>query len=118
MHWVSADHAVDVRVALYERLFSAEVPGETTGDVFDDLDPNSRELLDRCKAEPELAETPLGSVVQFERLGYSRARPARNRCCSTARSASETNGRTSRNARAEYGRPAEVIPRRVAESLR
>ena len=70
MHWVSADHAVDVRVALYERLFSAEVPGETTGDVFDDLDPNSRELLDGCKAEPALAETPLGSVVQFERLGY------------------------------------------------
>jgi len=70
MHWVSADHAVDVQVALYERLFSAEVPGEATGDVFDDLDPNSRELLEGCKAEPALADTPLGEVVQFERLGY------------------------------------------------
>ena len=70
MHWVSADHAVDVQVALYERLFSAEIPGEATGDVFDDLDPNSRELLEGCKAEPALGDATLGSVVQFERLGY------------------------------------------------
>ena len=70
MHWVSAAHAVDVSVALYERLFAAEVPGEATGDPFDDLDPNSRELLRGCKAEPALTDTPAGSVVQFERLGY------------------------------------------------
>jgi glutaminyl-tRNA synthetase len=70
MHWVSAAHAVDVQVALYERLFSAEIPGEATGDVFDDLDPDSRALLEGCKAEPALADAPLGSVVQFERLGY------------------------------------------------
>ena len=70
MHWVSADHAVDVQVALYERLFSAEIPGEATGDVFDDLNPNSRELLEDCKAEPALGDATLGSVVQFERLGY------------------------------------------------
>ena len=70
MHWVSVDHAVDIRVALYDRLFSAEVPGDATGDVFDDLDPRSLELLVDCKAEPALRETPAGSVVQFERLGY------------------------------------------------
>ena len=70
MHWVSADHAVDATVALYDRLFSAEVPGEATGDPFDDLNPNSRELLTDCKVEPALADTPSGSVVQFERLGY------------------------------------------------
>ncbi|WP_040494517.1 glutamine--tRNA ligase/YqeY domain fusion protein [Ilumatobacter nonamiensis] len=70
MHWVSADHAVDISVALYERLFSAEVPGEATGDVFDDLDANSRELLTECKAEPSLADVAPGDVVQFERLGY------------------------------------------------
>ncbi len=70
MHWVSAAHAVDATVALYERLFSAEVPGEATGDPFDDLNPNSRELLTDCKVEPALSETPAGSVVQFERLGY------------------------------------------------
>ena len=37
------------RVALYERLFTAEVPGEATGDPFDDLNPDSRELLDRLQ---------------------------------------------------------------------
>ena len=70
MHWVSAAHALDATVALYERLFSAEVPGESTGDPLDDLDPNSREVLTACKVEPALGDTPLGEVVQFERLGY------------------------------------------------
>lgn len=70
MHWVSTAHAVDATVALYERLFSAEIPGDETGDVMDDLDPNSRELLTGCKIEPALADTGLGDVVQFERLGY------------------------------------------------
>jgi glutaminyl-tRNA synthetase len=70
MHWVSADHAVDATVALYERLFSAEVPGEATGEPFDDLNPASRELLTGCKVEAALAETTPGDVVQFERLGY------------------------------------------------
>ena len=70
MHWVSAAHAVDARVALYDRLFSTEVPGEETGDVFDDLDAESRELLTECKLEPALADTAPGAVVQFERLGY------------------------------------------------
>jgi len=70
MHWVSADHAIDATVALYDRLFTAEVPGEATGDSFDDLNPNSRELLLDSKVEPALADTPPGSVVQFERLGY------------------------------------------------
>ena len=70
MHWVSADHAVDATVALYERLFSTEVPGEATGEPFDDLNPNSRQLLADCKVEPALAHVSPGSVVHFERLGY------------------------------------------------
>jgi glutaminyl-tRNA synthetase len=70
MHWVSAAHAIEADVVLYDRLFSAEVPGEATGDVFDDLDPESRELLTACKLEAALADTPGGGVVQFERLGY------------------------------------------------
>ena len=70
MHWVSAEHAVDATVALYERLFSAEVPGEATGEPLDDINPDSRELLTNCKVEPALADTPRGAVVQFERLGY------------------------------------------------
>lgn len=70
MHWVSTAHGLDATVALYERLFSAEIPGDATGDVMDDLDPASRELLSGCKVEPALAETAPGAVVQFERLGY------------------------------------------------
>jgi glutaminyl-tRNA synthetase len=69
MHWVSAAHSVDIEAALYERLFSASVPGEATGDVLDDINPDSRRVL-AGKAEAALADTPEGAVVQFERLGY------------------------------------------------
>jgi glutaminyl-tRNA synthetase len=75
MHWVSAAHAVDATVALYDRLFLPEVPGEATGDPLDDLNPRSRELLDGAKVEPALADTASGEVVQFERLGYFAADP-------------------------------------------
>jgi glutaminyl-tRNA synthetase len=77
MHWVSSDHAVDATVALYDRLFTAEVPGEATGDVFDDLNPASRELLTSCRVEPALADVEPGHVVQFERLGYFALDPDR-----------------------------------------
>ena len=70
MHWVSAAHAVPLSVALYDRLFTASAPGEATGEALDDLNPNSLELLTDCRAEPALADLPLGQVVQFERLGY------------------------------------------------
>lgn len=69
MHWVSAAHAVDITAALYERLFTAPVPGEATGEALDDLNPHSRELV-AGKAEAALSDTPPGEVVQFERLGY------------------------------------------------
>ena len=75
MHWVSAEHALDATVMLYDRLFTAEVPGEATGDPLDDLNPNSREILTGCKLEPELGQTQPGAVVQFERLGYFAADP-------------------------------------------
>jgi glutaminyl-tRNA synthetase len=70
MHWVSAAHAVPATVALYERLFSAEVPGSATGDPLDDVDPASREILTDCQVEAALADTAPGEVVQFERIGY------------------------------------------------
>ncbi|WP_040159897.1 glutamine--tRNA ligase/YqeY domain fusion protein [Nigerium massiliense] len=70
MHWVSAAHAVDANVALYDRLFTTEVPGRETGEPLDDLNPASRELLTGCKAEQAIAGTEPGEVVQFERLGY------------------------------------------------
>ena len=70
MHWVSAQHAVSGSVALYERLFAAEVPGNETGDPMDDLEPNSVTRLENCMFEPSLADLAPGEVVQFERLGY------------------------------------------------
>ena len=75
IHWVSTAHAVDVTANLYDRLFTTEVPGDRTGDPFDDLDRNSKTVLDG-KAETALDATPLGSVVQFERLGYFAHDPA------------------------------------------
>ncbi|MFM7687309.1 MAG: glutamine--tRNA ligase/YqeY domain fusion protein [Actinomycetota bacterium] len=69
IHWVSTAHAVDVEARLYERLFSAEVPGDATGEPFDDLNRNSLEVV-AGKAEAALADPPPGQVVQFERLGY------------------------------------------------
>ncbi len=69
IHWVSTAHAVDVTAELYERLFTADVPGERTGDPFDDLNRTSREIV-HGKAEAALGEVAPGQVVQFERLGY------------------------------------------------
>ena len=70
IHWVEANHALDGTVALYERLFTAEVPGEKTGEPIDDLNPASREIITGCKFEPKLGELLSDDVVQFERLGY------------------------------------------------
>ncbi len=78
MHWVSAAHAVDATVALYERLFAApRCPVSATGDAFDDLDPDSRELLTDCKVEPALGRrrTGPGRAVRATRL--LRGRPER-----------------------------------------
>ena len=70
MHWVSVDHALEGTAALYERLFSTEVPGEATGDPMDDLDRSSKTVRSSCRLEPALADLTPGTVVQFERLGY------------------------------------------------
>ena len=67
MHWVSAAHAEDVCVALYDRLFTAPVPGEATGEPLDDLAPVSRELLTGCKAEPALAEARVAVLALGDR---------------------------------------------------
>lgn len=75
MHWVSAAHAIDAEVALYDRLFSVEAPGSESGDPFDDLNRDSKTVLTGCKLEPSLADTAMGDVVQFERLGYFAADP-------------------------------------------
>lgn len=75
MHWVSVPHAVPVTAALYDRLFSAAVPGEATGEPLDDLNPDSRELLTGALAEAAVSDTEPGEVLQFERLGYFAADP-------------------------------------------
>jgi glutaminyl-tRNA synthetase len=84
MHWVSAAHALDATVALYERLFTAEVPGEATGEPFDDLDPDSRELLEHCKLETALGDTAPGRWCSSNGSATSHTIPDR-RCCSIAR---------------------------------
>ena len=75
MHWVSRPHAVAASVALYDRLFVTALPGETTGEPLDDLNPNSRELLQGCWLEAALSGARPGVADQFERLGYFAADP-------------------------------------------
>ena len=69
LHWVSAEHAIDGEVRLYDRLFSQENPNE--GDDFKRfLNAGSLETLTSCKLEPALANAKPGEGYQFERLGY------------------------------------------------
>ena len=72
IHWVSAAHAVDAEVRLYDHLFSRENPGdESEGVEFTaHLNPNSLEVLTGCKLEPGMLGAAPGSRYQFERLGY------------------------------------------------
>jgi glutaminyl-tRNA synthetase len=72
IHWVSAAHAIDAEVRIYETLFTKENPSEVAegGDFTDNLNPNSIETLTGCKLEPSLAGVGPGSRYQFERLGY------------------------------------------------
>ncbi len=72
IHWVSAQHAVDAEVRLYDNLFSKENPNdvEEGQDFTANLNPNSLQILSGAKVEPSLAESTPGSRYQFERLGY------------------------------------------------
>lgn len=72
IHWVSAAHAIEADVRLYENLFIKENPSEVGEgqDFTANLNPNSLELLKGCKLEPSLASAAAGSRYQFERLGY------------------------------------------------
>ena len=69
LHWVAAADAVPAEVRLYEQLFARPDPG-ADGDVMADLNPASMEVLTNCLLEPALSTSPIGEVVQFERLGY------------------------------------------------
>ncbi|MEK9662622.1 MAG: glutamine--tRNA ligase, partial [Alphaproteobacteria bacterium] len=68
IHWVSAAHAVDAEVRLYDHLFAAENPG---GDDWrEDINPDSLIVCDGAKLESSLAAALPGETVQFERVGY------------------------------------------------
>ncbi len=69
LHWVSAAHAVNAEVRLYDHLFNRPDPG-ADGDFLDDLSPNSVEILDAAQLEPSVAEFKPGERFQLERLGY------------------------------------------------
>jgi glutaminyl-tRNA synthetase len=72
LHWVSAAHALEAEVRLYDSLFAKADPGDVPDgqDYTVNLNPNSLERLTACRVEPSLAGAPPGSRYQFERQGY------------------------------------------------
>ena len=72
IHWVSAAHALDAEVRVYENLFTAEDPNKTEdGQEFTaNLNPHSLEVVSQAKIEPSLQDAPVEARYQFERLGY------------------------------------------------
>jgi len=77
IHWVSAAHAVETEVRIYETLFTKEDPSDVPeGQEFTvNLNPNSLEVVTDGKLEPSMANVEAGSRYQFERLGYFCADP-------------------------------------------
>jgi glutaminyl-tRNA synthetase len=71
LHWVSAPHAVDAEVRLYDRLFDhADPAGQKDDDYRKFLNPDSLKILTGCKVEPSLASAGPLDKFQFQRLGY------------------------------------------------
>jgi glutaminyl-tRNA synthetase len=70
IHWVSAKHALDAEVRLYDRLFTKANPLGGKADFLESLNPDSLQVLSGCKLEPSLAGVEKGCNIQFERLGY------------------------------------------------
>jgi glutaminyl-tRNA synthetase len=68
IHWVSAPHAIDVQVRLYDRLFTVPEP-DAGADFKEHLNPHSLDVIS-AKCEPSLKDATLGFRCQFERLGY------------------------------------------------
>ena len=72
LHWVSAEHAIDTEVRLYDSLFTVpnpyDVPEDKTWTDF--INPESLTVLTGCKLEPSIADIPDGEPLQFERVGY------------------------------------------------
>jgi glutaminyl-tRNA synthetase len=72
IHWVSAAHALEAEVRLYEHLFTREDPEDVAegADWLANINPHSVERLTACRVEPDLARARAGESYQFERLGY------------------------------------------------
>jgi glutaminyl-tRNA synthetase len=71
LHWVSAKHALDAEVRLYDRLFNDEDPGgHKEKDFKEFINPDSLKVLSNCKLEPSLKDAEPESKYQFQRLGY------------------------------------------------
>jgi glutaminyl-tRNA synthetase len=73
LHWISANHALEAEVRLYDHLFTKPDPTEDKEEGTDfkaHLNPNSLETLRSCRVEPSLANAAPGSLFQFERQGY------------------------------------------------
>ncbi len=72
IHWVSAAHAVDATVRLYDRLFNVENPSDESkvGSFIENINPQSVEILENCKIESNLKDIKAGDKFQFLRLGY------------------------------------------------
>jgi glutaminyl-tRNA synthetase len=72
IHWVSAEHALDAEVRIFDRLFNDPEPDSNKHDKDwkEFLNPDSKEILNNAKLEPSLATATAGDQFQFERLGY------------------------------------------------
>ena len=71
IHWVSAAHALDAEVRLYDRLFNDPEPDTSEDTMLENLlNPHSLQILTGCKLEPGLVDAEPGHIFQFERLGY------------------------------------------------
>lgn len=70
IHWVSAAHAATAEVRLYDRLFSAEDPGNEEGDLRSHINPNSLQVIPNARIEAGLHKAAPGDRFQFLRKGY------------------------------------------------
>ena len=76
LHWVSAEHAISCEVRLFDRLYTEPIPGKTSGNHLDDLNPDSLEIIEGALIEPNWQTTGIVAWpdgierVQFERVGY------------------------------------------------
>lgn len=70
LHWVSAKHAINAEIRLYDNLFTNKEDGDDDGLLSDKLNPESLRVLTDCYVEPSLVESSQGVTYQFERQGY------------------------------------------------